>query len=635
MSVYSDDDKNKHFTGAETLYSYEGWIWDDTQLPQYLGGYNGDPVATGDFPVDDRGAEVPVHPMALQVACDVSERSSKAGFNGIRYRIMDAGFLHGPLGVKRMWRDTAGVNHSAYRVLPGLNLRWGLQLYRWSTEEQSRGFEFASSGVDDPIKQWRERCLRSTSAIIMTDSLTDSPLCAVLLYDLRYRFVLDGKHIPWDVQHEDFGTNFVRERFSHGHRWGILVQLIDLRSLGVRGAKAKGTWRGLSDTDFSSSQGDNLFPVTHSGQSTSYKYTRVLSDRADHHHVEQVQNYKESTRIKLQAHSEGAGTTGGSDFYHLTRANGMRAFYVPDVHIPQRDLQVGLDEPFIPDRKLPVNIRTQVHKLVKGLSPPAKPTFDTDSQNYVASTLHTVKVEMCSRVGRATRRVGREFDRSFRKNPPVAEVVRLFKPGGRSWEKWSPNETLGDLVSLLAKGSSAHDYIEVVPEELLSVLAGEQRRYQEEWYRLTNHMKYVIREDLTSGSVWHSEIGDDCMKELFLDKGLSALTSSADKFPCRLYHSWDAWEKCFNDDPLGGQVATLKSFLLSADNQPEAEWVSEESSDPIRYMQSWSTAVSGWRKIPNSTPYVKGLGWAYRSEPLALEASFGRKRGNNIFIIEG
>ena len=167
------------------------------------------------------------------------------------------------------------------------------------------------------------------------------------------------------------------------------------------------------------------------------------------------------------------------------------------------------------------------------------------------------------------------------------------------------------------------------------MLAGEQRTYQEEWYRLKDHMKYVIREDLTSGSVWHTEVGDDCMKEVFLNKGLSALTSSVDKFPCRLYSSWDAWEKCFNDDPLGGQVATLKSFLLSAGNQQEAAWVSEASSDPIRYKQSWETAVSAWKIVPNSTPYVKGLGWAYRNEPRELEASFGRKRGNNIFIIEG
>ena len=186
VHTYSEDDKNKHFTGAETVYSYEGCIWDDTQLPQYLGGYCGDSVATGDFPVDDRGVEVPVHPVALQVACDISGRLSKAGFKGIRYRLMDAGFLHGPLGVKRTWRDTAGVNHSAYRVLPGLNLRWGQELYRWCTEEQSRGFEFDkyvsnSPGTGGPIKEWRERCLRSTSAIIMTNSLTDTPLCAVLL----------------------------------------------------------------------------------------------------------------------------------------------------------------------------------------------------------------------------------------------------------------------------------------------------------------------------------------------------------------------------------------------------------------------------------------------------------------------
>jgi hypothetical protein len=626
MSMYSDDEKNTHFTGAETLYSYGGCIWDDKQLPQYIGGYCGDSVASGDFPYDpSRGSRVFVHPVALQVARAIREQMDKSPVQAVsrsltRYRIMDAGFLHGPLGVKRTWRDTAGVNHSAYRVLPGLFLRWSDNMFRWCTEEQSKGFEFASSGVDDPIKQWRERCLRSTSAIIMSDSATDNPLCMILLYDLRYRFVLNGDRDIWSVVRSDFNKGS-----RSTHTGGIVVQLVDLST--------GGTWGGLVSSQLDNQCGDYLFPVPPSEAETQYsskhkdRYTKVRHGRAGTHHLEQVQSYKESTRTKLLASYDGKGTTASWTFGALTRGNASRAFAYTKAKYNQ---DIGRDEPFIPDRKLPTNVRTQVRKLVKGLKHPVAIFYDVDGRERVAKELNSVRIEMCNRISKAVDRVGNKVVGRFQKTPRIAELQK-FRTG---WEDWSAGETLGGLVSLLVKGVAVHEYLDAVPEELLSVLAGEEQAYKEGWHHLKDNIKYVIREDLTSGYVWHSTV-EDVSREAYTDVGVSK--HSASKVPCRLYHSWDAWGKRFNNTSVHEQVATLQSFLVSSDNQPGVHWAAKYTrtdDNPVKYKQDWEGAVSAWKIVPNSTPYIKGLGWAYRSEPSPLEKILGRGRGSNIFVIE-
>jgi hypothetical protein len=694
------NDKDKVFQGTETVYEYGGDIWDDTRPPTYTGDYNGDSLADGSqlFQVQSRdNGPAPVHPVAVQVLNDFHKRVDKQGLTGhVRYQIKDAGFLHGPLGVKRI-SDNKGEVRTAYSLFPGLHLRWQHRVMSWRPDPETiwlqpgvKGHihtfrtkeQFCNLEEDDPILQWRNTCLESTTACVLTAEGSKHLIGMVLVYDLGGPAVYHER--PWGMDSGAANAGDLWEYYSTRHN--ILVSLVDLSGL---------NWGRITDGQVKNGMNKTrkmLFPIKgftpHGMPHASTLVGCRMEDRRvtdftrdsfyaapmfpeDPFYVEDLQRYQ--SHVELEKRFSSVSPEAQSIFSQRGSISVYKREYKErashDASRSPDGPRYEKGEHYIPDRKLPANISAAVRKFHKatrsygvtrlsrgGTWKKEPDNFESYGPDHTTSKTISLNMRRDNTVPRdamaqgAPEYWGWDLDVSFKSRTHVEGVIskrilstadaisEVFTKQGSlasfydaqrtyGWGWAGPGELrakFGDLLFRVCSG----DFRMSDPDK--AALKKPLGLYKDFWAerdrceRFFNNIQLLLVEDRSNGLVWstHSQEQREYVFERF--------------------NSWAAWEHCYSSPSSINRQSTLRSLLATYEGRNTEDVY--EAVGETQYRVSGGTSAaeiekmgnlpSPWTRVANATPYVAGLGWAFVLQNNKYEQLFGRHQGFAVYLLE-